>query len=111
MNLEDKSYTKFEVECLLTEQEFRYENKIIALKKDKEKLLNKIVSLKQEIAGIKKKIGTNGLGKNVAFDPKEKIGDYIKATEKNGFDLSEAYKVDDSELLEICKELGLTEKD
>jgi len=111
MNLEDKSYTKFEVECLLTEQEFRYENKIIALNRDKDKLLNKVVSLKKEIAEIKKKIGTNGLDKNGAFDPKAKIGEYIRANSENGFDLSEAYNVDDSELLEICRELGLTEKD
>ena len=106
MNLEDKNYTKSEVEYLLTEQELKSENKIIALTREREKLLDKISALKKEIAEIKEKMAGKGV-----FNPKAKIREYIKASAENGFDLSEAYNVDDSELLRICEELGLTEKD
>ena len=111
MKLEEKTYTKFQVECLLTEQAFRYENKLIALKRENEKLADKIASLKEEISGIKRKLASVSAGeKSGSFDPKRKIAEYIKANTENGFDLNEAYNVDDSELGEICKELGLTEE-
>ncbi len=43
------------------------------------------------------------------FNPKEKIKDYIVATESNGFNMDEVLNPGELHLEEICKELGLTE--
>lgn len=52
--------------------------------------------------------------KNSAFNPKEKIADYIAATEtdSNGFNMDEVLNPGALRLEDLCKELGLlTEKD
>ena len=51
-------------------------------------------------------------GKKGGFDPKEKIADYIAATESNGFNMDEVLNPGALRLEDLCKELGLlTEKD
>lgn len=45
------------------------------------------------------------------FDPKEKIENYIVATSDNGFNIEEVLNPGQLHLEELCKELGLTEKE
>jgi len=45
--------------------------------------------------------------KDNAFNPKEKIQDYIAATSDNGFNLDEVLNPGKLELEDLCKELGL----
>ncbi len=47
-------------------------------------------------------------GKN--FNPKQKIGEYIAATEDNGFNLNDVLNPGKLELEDLCKELGLIEE-
>ncbi|MBR0190267.1 MAG: hypothetical protein IJQ23_07790, partial [Clostridia bacterium] len=52
--------------------------------------------------------------KNAAFNPKEKIADYIAATsdDNNGFNMDEVLNPGALRLEDLCKELGLlTEND
>ncbi len=51
---------------------------------------------------------TNGANRTT-FDPKEKIREYVAATEDNGFDLNEVLNPGQLRLEDLCKELGLTE--
>lgn len=58
----------------------------------------------KEISGIK--------NANAAFNPKEKIADYIAATSDNGFNMDEVLNPGALHLEDLCKELGLlTEND
>lgn len=59
--------------------------------------------LEFELNGI-----TNGANR-APFDPKEKIREYVAATEDNGFDLNEVLNPGQLRLEDLCKELGLTE--
>lgn len=45
--------------------------------------------------------------KNVVFDPKAKINDYIAATSESGFNIEEVLNPGKLELEDLCKELGL----
>ncbi len=49
--------------------------------------------------------------KKEAFNPKQKINDYISSTGSNGFNLDEVLNPGELDLGDICKELGLTENE
>ena len=44
------------------------------------------------------------------FQPKNKIRDYIAATENDGFNMDEVLNPGDLQLEDLCKELGLLEE-
>lgn len=48
---------------------------------------------------------------NVEFNPKEKISDYIVATEDSGFNINEVLHPGELELEKLCKELGLMDEE
>ena len=63
-----------------------------------------IYTADKEISGVK--------NANTAFNPKEKIADYIAATSDNGFSMDEVLNPGALRLEDLCKELGLlTEND
>lgn len=73
-------------------------NKIsdIVGKKDAETV---IFTAEKEISGLK--------NAKTDFNPKEKIADYIAATENNGFNMDEVLNPGALRLEDLCKELGL----
>lgn len=60
-----------------------------------------IVTADKEISGL------NGIKQTGSFNPKEKIADYIAATENNGFNMDEVLNPGALRLEDLCKELGL----
>lgn len=64
-----------------------------------------IYTADREISSVKN-------AKKATFNPKEKIADYIAATESNGFNMDEVLNPGALKLEDLCKELGLlTEND
>lgn len=49
-------------------------------------------------------------GKNIPFDPKKKIEEYVSATSDNGFNLDEVLNPGELKLEDLCKELGLIDE-
>ena len=47
---------------------------------------------------------------NKAFNPEQKIGEYIVATQSSGFNMDEVLNPGDIKLEDICKELGLIDE-
>ncbi len=86
--------------------------------KESENLRNKISEIigkkddKTVIYAADKEISAMQGGKKTAFNPKEKIADYIAATESEGFNMDEVLNPGALRLEDLCKELGLlTEND
>ncbi len=59
-----------------------------------------------------KSVSSVKTAQNAVFNPKEKIADYIAATESDGFNMDEVLNPGALKLEDLCKELGLlTEND
>lgn len=125
--LEKSKYSKAEVEKLLTDLSFEYENKLIEQKTQIRRLTDENTSLKEklknniEFVEANKASNTDLLNainslkkiiedKNPDFNPKKIIDDYVAVSSENGFDLNQ---VNDTtiKLEDVCKDLGLIDED
>ena len=80
----------------------------------RQKIENIVGKLSSEeiVHTAEREITEDNAKKDVPFNPKEKIADYIAATEDNGFRMEEVLNPGALSLEDLCKELGLlTEKD
>lgn len=83
--------------------------------KESEKLKEKMTELlllgdnKKTIDNLNSEIDAHNGFNRASFNPKEKIREYVAATEDNGFDLNEVLNPGQLRLEDLCKELGLTE--
>ena len=72
-------------------------------------ILNGDLPEKQKIFSVESLLSQNN---DIAeFDPKAKIRDYIISTEGDGLDLNQVLNPGELDLGELCKEMGLMEKD
>ena len=86
-------------------------NEAVALRDKVVKILG-AKTPKTVIYNADKEISALQRGDRPAFNPKEKIADYIAATESDGFNMDEVLHPGALKLEDLCKELGLlTEKD
>lgn len=81
-------------------------NKKVETVRDYLKSVAPSASSKQIISEIDKLIESDKK-LHPAFDPKKKVGEYIAATTKNGFNMDEVLNPGELKLEDICKELGL----
>lgn len=82
-----------------------------SIRKKIENIVGKLSS-EEIVHTSEREIMQDNAKKDTPFNPKEKIADYIAATEDNGFRMEEVLNPGALSLEDLCKELGLlTEKD
>lgn len=79
------------------------------LRKELDEALNR-QNASKSIQKIESSLDKKSLSVKKAFDPKDKIQDYIAATSDNGFNLDEVLNPGELKLEDLCKELGLLEE-